>query len=99
MNVSLDPYWTSICIKNLVENALMHGVRPVQVIVSQQGKNWNIEVSDRGTKSFDPSVKGEHSTGFGLGFKIVKSIVPSLNANLDISYNPTKIKISFGEKI
>lgn len=96
-SIALDPYWTSICIKNLVENAILHGAKPVQVVVNQDGKSWSIEISDQGTKSFDPMVKGERSSGFGLGFKIVKNILPHLHANMKVFYNPTRVKIFFGE--
>lgn len=97
MGVVLDPYWTSICIKNLVENAITHGAKPIQVFVIQNEKSWQIEIHDQGTKLFNPMIKGEQSSGFGLGFKIVKNIVPHLHADMQIFYNPTRIKIIFGE--
>ncbi len=96
-SISLDPYWTSICIKNLVENAILHGIKPVKVTVNQQGKAWSIEISDQGTKSFDPMSKGDRSSGFGLGIKIVKNILPYLHASMEISFQPTRIKIFFGD--
>ncbi len=96
-SIILDPYWTSICIKNLVENALLHGVKPVRVRVLQNGKNWSIEVSDQGTEKFDLAKKGSESSGFGLGLKIVKNILPQLYARMTISYTPTRIIIFFGD--
>lgn len=96
--VFIDPYWTSICIKNLIENALMHGAPPVKVTVRHRGVSWSIEILDKGTKFFDPLEKGEKSTGFGLGFKLVQNIVPYLMASLTVSYNPTRMTLIFREQ-
>jgi hypothetical protein len=93
--LKLDPYWSSICIKNLVENALMHGKKPVRVLVQQSQTSWSIEVQDQGQAAFNPKIKGEQSSGFGLGLQIVQRILPSIHGELKFEFQPTRATVRF----
>jgi hypothetical protein len=93
--LTLDPYWTSICIKNLVENALMHGKKPVQVSVKQTETSWSFQVQDQGQTTFNPKLKGQQSAGFGLGLQIVQRILPAIHGQLTFEFQPTRARIRF----
>lgn len=96
-SILTDPYWASVCIKNLIENALQHGVKPVRVLIERHASEWRVEVQDAGTKTFIPAQKSEQSHGLGLGLKLVQEIMPLLNGKLEITYNPTRMKLTFKE--
>lgn len=96
----LDEYWLGICLKNLVENALFHGSDPVKVKVSINKDRLSIDVSDAGNCSFDsldqltkPFVKGNKSSGTGLGLNIVKNVVEAMGGSLSFNKQPTTFSI------
>lgn len=93
--IKIDPYWTSICIKNLVENSLMHGKKPVQILVDRGETHWTIRVQDQGQTQFDPKTKGAQSRGFGLGLQILRRILPSIHGELRFEFKPTRASLSF----
>lgn len=94
---SLDPYWVSICIKNLVENALRHGLKPVRVSLRTSHESWAVEVEDQGMSIFDPMKRGSESQGMGVGFRLVQKIAPLVRGRVRIRFAPTRIRIEFSE--
>lgn len=95
-----DPYWLTICLKNLVENALNHGAPPVTVDLSRVGEFILIEVKDEGVCQFDDLkeitaefVKGNQSSGSGLGLNIVARVVREMGGELDFQIRPTRFTI------
>lgn len=103
--ITLDPYWVGICIKNLVENALIHGKAPVAVRASVQGRSLLLSVQDQGICTFStlikmskPFVKGRSSQGLGLGLAIVRKVIHEMNGSLDFSPNPTCFTLRLDER-
>jgi len=83
---SLDPYWVGLCLKNLVENALLHGGSPVQVVMQMKDQELVITVEDAGTFSNGVS----KNPGLGLGLSIVKQVLKEMKGQLLQETNPTR---------
>lgn len=100
-----DIYWISIVIKNLVENALVHGKPPVNVELGMAKDRLTIKVSDQGECSFEgltemtkEFVKGNKSSGSGLGLNIVSSIIEEMGGKIDFKSKPfTQFQIEIPE--
>lgn len=88
MSVELDPYWYNMCLKNLIENALNHGVKPIVIEGHLQNQHIRLDVIDQG--NFDSKRK---SSGLGLGLSIVGKIMTEMNGKLLIAKNPTTISL------
>ncbi len=100
LKIETDEYWLQVCVKNLIENALLHGNAPVRLECKTDDKFLKISVSDAGECSFDnlkqmsqDFVKGNKSTGTGLGLNIVQNVLKKLNGKLQFSKNPTTFTI------
>lgn len=99
---NLDPYWVGICIKNIVNNAIDHGELPISVSLRTTLKGeLEITVQDSGEVHFNTLeditgefVKGNKSTGTGLGLNIVKNVIDEMNGELKFEKNPTRFIIS-----
>ena len=98
----LDPYWVSVCIKNLVENAISHGKGPVRLCLEIENRALKVTVEDAGRAPAtllgnlgEAFVKGRASSGLGLGLNIVKTIVSAMSGDFIFAQNPT----TFGFKI
>lgn len=101
----MDVYWFGICVKNLLENALHHGQRPVMVswIISDEGLTLN--VVDRGEclyKNLDEILNsdrtGKNSRGLGLGMSIVQKIMQEMGGKLSYQQNPTTFSLFLRNK-
>lgn len=101
-NINVDEYWLGICLKNLVENALKHGAKPVIVSLSASQQSFEIKVQDMGdlpnnidlnhlTQEF---IKGDKSEGSGLGLNIVMKIIDEMKAKLILTHQPTTFTIT-----
>lgn len=97
---ALDPYWFSVCVKNLVENALFHGKKPVGVNVSFEGETLVLAVWDRGQWSrVGAPLPGSPSQGLGLGLEIVKRVAATMKAELTFTGDPTTVTLRLPEQI
>ncbi|MFT6070631.1 MAG: signal transduction histidine kinase [Bacteriovoracaceae bacterium] len=101
-NLCTDTYWVHICVKNLVENAITHGTLPIHVELKMEGEDLFVKVGDRGVCDFDDLgeltrefVKGNKSSGTGLGLNIVKKVVKEMQGQMLFVPNPTTFTISF----
>lgn len=101
---TLDPYWTALCLKNLVENALQHGEPPVRVRAELVGRRLEIAVEDAGTgpvaplkRLAKPFVKGDASAGLGLGLAIVRKVVKAMRAEIELATGPTCFRLRLPE--
>lgn len=97
---SLDPYWTEICVINLLENALQHGKPPYCLRILGEGDHLKISVMDAGLMNetsleelAKPFRRGSSSRGLGLGLSIVKKVVDSMNGDLVLQTQPTAFSI------
>ncbi len=97
---TLDTYWMSVCLQNLVQNACQHGLKPVTVKLQKKNRSLVVSVSDQGqidildrSKILKPFFKRAKSSGIGLGLTIVETITKSMNAKLKISFAPTTFEI------
>lgn len=97
-----DTYWLGICVKNLIENAVTHGTMPIQVELKMKDDELFVEVKDCGVCDFDnleeltrEFVKGNKSSGTGLGLNIVKKVVKEMEGQMLFNPNPTSFTISF----
>ncbi len=102
----IDPYWLNICLKNLIENAFIHGLAPVKVRVINENDILRIDVTDSGVcpyRNLDELLKsdrtGKNSTGLGLGLSIVQKIIDEMNGKLLFSNNPTTFSLSLRNKV
>ena len=91
-----DIYWLGICIKNLVDNALEHGVTPVVVSAKMISQEIHIAVQDQGEVAFDSFdqmksafVKNNASQGLGLGLNLVERIIHDMGGRLEFTKLPT----------
>jgi len=89
----LNRYWLELCLKNLVDNALIHGKQPVVVSLSG-ASGLKIVVSDQGEFSVNPpSEIMQSKEGLGLGLVIVKKVVQGMGGELFIQNSPTRVTI------
>ena len=81
-------YWLSLCLQNLIQNALQHGQPPVKVLAKHVGQKIFLDVTDQGKIQGDlsglikPFTKGAGSTGLGLGLEIVHKSAALTGAQL-----------------
>lgn len=87
--IELDAYWFGICFKNLIENAIAHGARPVTVTCLEKRDFFQIQVKDAGT------FKDSNSTtrGLGLGLELVQKIMKEMKGELLKETNPTRMSL------
>jgi two-component sensor histidine kinase len=95
---AMDAYWVSVCVKNLVENAIQHGKPPVAVSVDVQDSELVIAVEDHGEWAFAslaeakaPFTKSASSQGLGLGLTIVSKVAAAMNGKLEYLNHPTRL--------
>jgi hypothetical protein len=93
----LDPYWLQVAIKNLIENALLHGQPPVFVTVTPTQKGLMVTVQDQGEKLFDHRVKRPDSSGLGIGLSLVREIAEESGGKLEVQFQPTRITFEMKE--
>ncbi len=101
MSFQMDTYWVALILRNLIENACVHGKAPVRVEVIKYKKSLlGLIVEDQGECAFnnfnemaEEFVKGESSQGSGLGMNIVKNSLKKINATIDFKKNPTRFVV------
>lgn len=93
-SAKIDVYWLSLCVHNLVKNALIHGAKPVAVSLHQSESGMEIRVTDAGTalaKDFQslltPRSKSS-GNGLGLGLSLVNRLARHMGAELIYSATP-----------
>ncbi len=98
--IQIDRYWVGLCVKNLVDNALTHGMPPVSVRLSRPKKGLLVEVSDAGsvTKYDLHDLKGglsrsESSSGLGIGLSLVARIATLMKGKLTLQTSPTTFSL------
>lgn len=101
IKITVDPYWLGICMKNILENALSHGKPPVIVRLRAEKNSVIFEVEDQGQSQFESLgimtqefVKGNKSSGTGLGMNIVKKVCREMGIDLQLRLNPTTFSMS-----
>lgn len=98
-----DPYWLSVCVLNLVKNALIHGAPPVKIWIKIEDSQLVVRVTDHGEHLINKSDlfkafhKREGSAGMGLGLAIVYRIVSLMNGQISYSENPTSFQFTVKE--
>ena len=101
----LDVYWFSICVKNLIENAIFHGKAPVKVELTVNGDSLILRVADHGFSTYktleemlSSDRKGKNSTGLGLGLNIVQKIMNEMDGRLTYTAHPTTFTLFLRNK-
>ncbi|EQC48969.1 PF11884 domain protein [Bacteriovorax sp. BSW11_IV] len=101
-SIKIDLYWLQICLKNLIENAFFHGTPPVEFTLEVLSDSIVVYVSDQGKCQFDTLeeltsefVKGNKSSGTGLGMSIVHKIIREMEGKIVFNNDPTSFKITF----
>jgi signal transduction histidine kinase len=98
-----DPYWLSVCILNLVKNALIHGAPPVEVRARLNQYELKVEVRDHGARPINSSDlfqafhKDQNSEGMGLGLVIVARIIQMMGGQIRVHVNPTCFEFTVKE--
>ena len=91
----IDTYWYQIILKNLVENAHVHGSGSVTVVLNIEDDYLVLKVSDQGSLSRSLNdlttefSKGNKSSGSGLGLSIIYKVIKDWNGKLDLVKTPT----------
>ncbi|MDD0853449.1 DUF3404 domain-containing protein [Halobacteriovorax sp. GB3] len=98
--IHVDLYWLLIVLKNLIENSFNHGQVPVLFQVEVKEKSVSFTVQDQGSCQFESLeeltsefVKGNKSSGSGLGMNIVSKVVKEMDGKLIFCKNPTTFKV------
>lgn len=98
-----DPFWLSVCIKNLLDNAAKHGQPPIRVLVTAQRRHVTISIQNEGLLNEDrlkvitkPFIKQNTSPGLGLGLSITKKSIETLNGRLKVTSNPPTFSLILG---
>lgn len=94
-SILIDPYWTMICLTNLIRNAIDHGQDPILVIIKINQGSLQMVVQDAGTATFEPCLQSPSSQGMGLGLKLIDQILPYLLGDLTLTFNPTQFSLTF----
>ncbi|WP_246050833.1 PAS domain S-box protein [Nocardioides guangzhouensis] len=92
--VCVDPERLGQALDNLVDNALRHGLPPVEILGTAAGDEVKIRVTDRGPgvpadlvpRLFERFVVGETTGGTGLGLYLVREIARAHGG--DVTYLP-----------
>jgi hypothetical protein len=105
LEAQIDVYWFNVCLKNLVENSLNHGVAPYKISIKVDDDCIGICVQDSGSINLKLSdlvkdfYKGNKSEGTGLGLGIVKKIIKSMGGDLLLENNPTTFILKIKRKV
>lgn len=96
----LDSYWFNICLKNLVENAIVHGKGIVEVSLENNSGILHVNVSDQGlctqknlSEIFNADRVGKNNQGLGLGLSIVQKIMREMDGQLVFTKSPTTFSL------
>jgi signal transduction histidine kinase len=97
-----DPYWLGIGIKNLIQNAYIHGTGTIEVKgeiikTNKKKKLFQITVRDEGQFQNTMHDGKKRSSGLGLGLKIVRQLARDLNGKLSIQKKPTVVTLKIEE--
>lgn len=97
-SIRVDEQRLAQALINLLMNAAEHapGTTPIQLRIRPEPEAWRFEVSDAGggvpddleRRIFDPYVRGEDSSGNGLGLAIVASIARSHGGAAGVDNRP-----------
>jgi signal transduction histidine kinase len=101
--VRIDPYWASLCIRNLVDNAFNHGTPPVTISLTREPNNLRLTVSDEGSapcRDFRELTRRGRSSrekkGLGLGLSLVHRVSDLMGSEIEFSNRPTTFSILIG---
>ena len=101
-----DLYWLSLCLNNILKNALAHGQPEVKLEYALEGTWIKIQISDQGECQFssiseltEPFLKGKKSKGLGLGLTLVSKIVAEMGGKLEFSNHPTTFTFTLPQEI
>jgi signal transduction histidine kinase len=105
---TLDAHWVGVCIRNLLENALVHGAAPVRFRAELIDGELELSIEDAGTSQrsrLEDMVKpfakdlgqARSSRGLGLGLAIVHRVAQAMSADLRFTPNPTRFTLLIRE--
>ena len=89
-----DPFWTAVCVRNLLDNARRHGAPPIKASVTRTEAAVEIKVTDNGgsTAALLPESK-QRSPGLGFGLSLVRAAATAMGGRLISKQNPTQFKL------
>lgn len=91
--VVLPLYWSSLCLKNLLDNAFCHGLSPVRLTAICRNDRLTLCVTDAGMLKAGTlhtlSNSSSRQSGMGLGLTIVSHIAKQLKGQLTLNGPPT----------
>ena len=95
----VDRRWLQVCLRNLLENAIIHGAPPVRLEAERRGDGIRFVVSDGGdlTEGDLPGLMLPHRSSrdsLGLGLAIVDRAARALGGTLRVEVHPTRFILS-----
>lgn len=97
---TLDVYWFTVCVRNLIENALNHGVPPIEVRAELQKNIFILKVIDQGQipkkelqKYLRPFARHYSHENLGLGLSLVVTLVRQMGGCFELKACPTTMVI------
>lgn len=100
VSARLDAHWIGTCLRNLIENAVLHGAEPVVVKLQRDETTLVVTVQDGGNGSTlsvremtSAFRRGSRSTGLGFGLAVVKRMVESMGGTLRYQRQPTRFSM------
>lgn len=91
--LTLPYYWLSVCLNNLIINALRHGASPV-IVDATINQQLRITVCDQG--HFPPRYqrwfkRSPNQDNMGIGLKLVRHLIQQMGGRMIIETQPTRV--------
>ena len=98
--LTTDPFWLSVGLRNLLANAKLHGSPPIVLSLKTPKEELEFAVADGGSlrtnhlpELLNSPPESNHAKGLGFGLKLVDSIARNLGGRLELKTQPTTFSL------